>query len=96
MAENFSIHNVSEDMIEPFLDECMAETDMCTCPRCRLDVLAFALNAFPPHYVVTDFGDMITRAMSLSTQFRADIVTAVMEGVKLVSQRPRCGNTKKQ
>lgn len=90
MESSYKIQNVSEDMIDMFLEDCLNATDMCRCDRCRADVKAYALNAFPPHYVVTDFGDALTRAMALSNQFQADIITAIMQGVMVVKNSPRC------
>ena len=89
MTEEFHVRNVSEDLMEMYLDHCMAKSDMCTCNRCRADVKAFALNAFPSHYVVSDFGDAMTRALALSTQFQADIITALMKGILIVKAHPR-------
>ena len=89
MGEKYQLRNVSEDLVEMHLDECMVKSDMCTCERCRADVKAFALNAIPPHYVVTDFGDALMRAQALSVQFSVDILTAIMKGVVIVKGGPR-------
>lgn len=89
MAEVYEIKNVSEELVDMYLDSCIENSNMCGCARCRADVRAFALNNFPPHYVVTEFGEAMTKAMSLSVQFQADIITAIMKGVKIVSANPR-------
>lgn len=89
MEEEYNLRNVSEDLIEMHLDDCMKNSDMCTCARCRADVKAFALNSFPAHYVVTDFGDALTRAQALSVQFKVDVLTAIMRGVVIVKKSPR-------
>lgn len=91
MYNAFEQRNVSEDLVDMFLDDCIASSNMCTCGRCRADVRAFALNSFPAHYVVTEMGDAMTRAMSLSNQFQADIITAIMKGILIVRSNPRCG-----
>ena len=89
MDEQYHLRNVSEDLVEMHLDACITKSDMCTCDRCRADVKAFALNILPPHYVVTDFGDALTRAQALSIQFSVDILTAIMKGVVAVKNGPR-------
>lgn len=89
MSNEFTVRNVSESLIEMLLDDCMANADMCTCPRCVADVKAYALNNFPPHYVVTDLGDLMMRTKTLSFQFRADIVTAISTGILVVKNNPR-------
>lgn len=89
MEQEYHLRNVSEDLIEMHLDDCMNKSDMCTCARCRADVKAFALNNFPAHYVVTDLGDALTRAHALSVQFKVDVLTAIMKGVVIVKRGPR-------
>ena len=89
MEQEYHLRNVSEDLIEMHLEDCIKKSDMCGCGRCRADVKAFALNAFPAHYVVTDFGDALTRAQALSVQFKVDVLTAIMKGVVLVKKSPR-------
>ena len=87
--EKIIIKNVSEELVEMYIDGCIKSSNACDCPRCRADIMAFALNKFPPHYVVTEFGDAITRAMALTAQFQADIVTAIMRGIMIVKEHPR-------
>ncbi len=89
MGEEFVLKNVSEDLVDMYLDRCIAASGMCNCPRCRTDVRAYALNNFPPKYVVTDMGDALVRASILSNQFRADIIIAIMKGINIVMQNPR-------
>lgn len=89
MKEEFELRNISEELVDMHLNTCIKSSNMCKCARCRADVRAFALNNFPPHYVVTDFGEAMTKTLSLSVQFQADIITAIMRGVKLVSEKPR-------
>lgn len=85
----YTLKNVSEDLIAMHVDECMSKSDMCCCARCRADVMAFALNSFPAHYVVTDLGDALTRANALSVQFKVDVLTAIMKGIMIVKPSPR-------
>ena len=89
VSNDFILKNVSEDLIDMYLDSCITAAGMCECPRCRADVRAFALNNFPPRYVVTDIGDVLSRVDLLSNQFRADIIIAIMNGINLVMRSPR-------
>ncbi|MGI6175365.1 MAG: late competence development ComFB family protein [Christensenellales bacterium] len=81
--------NIAEDLIDMYLDQCMRKASMCQCIRCRADVRAYALNHFPAYYAVTTLGDLIVRTKILSTQSQADILTAIMKGIKVVSDNPR-------
>ncbi|MCL1828602.1 MAG: late competence development ComFB family protein [Oscillospiraceae bacterium] len=89
MQEAFETRNVSEELVDMYLSSCIKKTDMCKCERCKADIRAFALNSFPPHYVVTDFGEAMTKVLSLSVQFQADIITAIMKGIVIVRDNPR-------
>ncbi|HHY92663.1 MAG TPA: late competence development ComFB family protein [Firmicutes bacterium] len=63
--------------------------DACLCPRCRLDIMALALNSLPPRYVVTEEGEVYARTASLSQQYTADLTTALCRAFALVGASPR-------
>lgn len=87
--QEFILKNVSEDLIEMYLDRCIEASEVCKCPRCKADIKAYALNNFQPKYVVTDKGDILVRVEMLSNQFRADVITAIISGIRVVMERPR-------
>jgi len=89
MDEDYVAKNLNEEIIDLYLDDCMAKSGMCQCNRCRADVRAFALNQLPAHYVVTKMGYVYTRLQSMNPQNQADVVTAIMKGIQLVKDRPR-------
>jgi competence protein ComFB len=78
-----------ESVVASYVDE-VIETDksFCGCPRCRLDVVAIALNAVKPKYVVTTKGFAYARMSQLQAQFRADTVIAVTKALKTVKEHP--------
>ena len=84
------LYNYMEGAVEEMLDGIMANhTNVCTCPRCRMDILALALNKLPPKYAVSDKGINYTKISFLQRQFNADITRTVAEAIKIVSQKPR-------
>jgi competence protein ComFB len=87
--KKFIVKNVAEDLVDMYIDDCIKSSGMCTCERCKADVKAFALNTFPPKYVVTDIGEALARTGILSNQFEADMITALMSGIILVKKSPR-------
>ena len=89
MDDKYIVRNVSEDLVEMALDDCIAQSNICRCARCRADVQAYALNAMPPQYVVSDIGDLFVRASALSNQYRADVVAAITKAIMLVELKPR-------
>lgn len=89
--EEYVAVNMAEELVDLFLDDCIAKSDMCRCNRCRADVRAFALNQLPSNYVVTKMGYVYSRLQSMAPQNQADVVTAIIKGINLVHERPRHG-----
>jgi competence protein ComFB len=63
----------------------------CGCDTCRSDVLVYALNRLPPHYVSTAQGEVITELRLQSDQERAKLDVVLLEGLRKVALAPRCG-----
>lgn len=49
MSQN--VQNLMEEIVLQNVDSVMASQGCCTCDVCRTDVIAYALNHLPPHYV---------------------------------------------
>ncbi len=82
--------NFMEDVVASYVDEVTAkDKSFCGCPRCRLDVIAIALNDVSPKYVVTTKGYAYARMGELQAQFRADTIVAVTRALKMVNKNPR-------
>ena len=61
------------------------------CPICREDVMVYALNRLPAHYVSTLKGEVITRLNVQAGQASTDTTVVVLEGFRYVARSPRCG-----
>jgi competence protein ComFB len=82
--------NFMEHVVTDYVDEVIAEhKDFCGCPRCRLDVIAIAMNDVKPKYVVTTKGYAYARMGELQAQFKADTIVAVSRAIKIVKAHPR-------
>lgn len=80
--------NYMEEIVETSLDEILKDVSMCACDRCRLDVIAKALNDLPPQYVVTRKGEVYSKINNLRAQFDVDIITAITKAAILVKRNP--------
>jgi hypothetical protein len=58
-------------------------------PGQRADVIVHALNRLPPKYVVTDAGKAVTEVSLDGDQQRTTIEVRVLDGMRMVAQRPR-------
>jgi len=86
------IRNFVEEGVASYTDEAIAEDeDFCGCTRCRLDVMALALNELKPKYVVTPKGYAFARMDQLEAQFLADTIVAVRKAMVVVKENPRHG-----
>jgi competence protein ComFB len=64
--------------------------DICKCDKCLMDIKAIALNNLEPQYVVTDKGSLYAQVKEMSLQYEANIMKAVLDGISVVSDNPRC------
>lgn len=84
------LHNIMEDKVTDVTNRLMrGDQDFCTCDRCKLDVIALALNAVPSKYVVTDKGELFGRANLMTNQSDADIIKEVTKAIDIVRNSPR-------
>ena len=81
--------NFMEDVVRNCANEAISgDPDFCRCERCRLDVIAIALNHLHPKYVVSNRGYAYARMDELQAQFRTDTIVAVARAMKTVKERP--------
>ena len=83
------IVNLMEQMVQLNLDEALAQTGACDCPQCRMDITALALNNLPPCYVTQASNAAMVRYKLGTIQGRVDIISAIVEAIKKVSENPR-------
>ena len=83
------IRNYMEICVEDALMPILKTLDVCTCERCRCDIMAIALNALPPKYVVTPRGHLFSKIDTLRQQNDVDLISAITKGATIVSRMPR-------
>lgn len=59
--------------------------DICKCEKCRLDIVAIALNELPTKYVVSEMGELYTKANQMEVQCDADIIKEIIKAIDIVS-----------
>ena len=64
---------------------------LCSCPRCRIDVVALTLNNLIPKYVVMKKHDMIPMLTVYEGRFSSTIFAQLTRACKLVMDRPHHG-----
>lgn len=81
--------NFSEILVRERIDEMLAKNEVCDCQQCRLDIMAIALNNLPPRYIVSEQGEVFSKANSFTIQTTVDIVGAIQDAIEKVSRKPR-------
>lgn len=62
--------------------------EFCTCTQCLEDIMAFALNRLPPHYVVTELGEVMTDFKLTEGLDRTKVLTEVVRAIHKIAQHP--------
>jgi len=84
------LKNYMEDVVYYYLPSVLKDVDgICKCEDCMDDIAALTLNKLKPHYVKSEKGEVYSKVEEMYTQFRVDVVTAIMESIRQVSENPR-------
>ena len=90
MEQQLELRNYMEDIVQAKMPDVLKTMkDICLCDRCRLDILAFALNNSPPKYVVSPRGTMYAKLSILQGQFEVDVVRAITDAAITIGNNPR-------
>lgn len=81
--------NVMQALVEEKVDKCMAEANICTCPRCRIDVMALALSRLPSKYVVLHANDTLPMLTVYATRYSAAVTAQLMAACQRIKENPR-------
>ncbi|HNR03479.1 MAG TPA: late competence development ComFB family protein [Bacillota bacterium] len=85
----YKLKNYMEDLVIKRTDEILKSIDVCKCDKCKLDIIALALNSLPSKYVVSAKGELYAKVSELEQQFDIDVGTAIIKAAFLVNENPR-------
>jgi competence protein ComFB len=85
----YNLKNYMEDVVARVADKYLKDSDICQCEKCRLDVMALALNDLPPAYVVTQRGEIFAAIDSTYPQSQVDAEVAVLNAIEMVKTSPK-------
>ncbi len=84
-----SVKNYMEDVVARLVDQYTRETDICECEKCRMDVMALALNDLPAAYCVTKKGELFTALDAVYLQNQINAKIAVLRAMNKVKEYPQ-------
>lgn len=85
----YRIKNCMEDFVLQMVEGVTANMKVCRCEKCKLDIVALALNDLPARYIVSEKGEIYTKLEMLRQQFEVDIVSAITRAAEIVAAHPR-------
>ena len=80
--------NVIEEIVKSSVDEFLISFDVCSCPRCKADVTALALNGLPPKYIVVDKSHMSPLLNFFSVKYRSSVTAQLSKACIIVKENP--------
>lgn len=86
--DDYLCFNVMQALVEDKADKYIRMFGLCSCTRCRIDVIALALSNLPAKYVVAKPHDLIPRLSIYEQKYSAAVVTQVMSACRKVLERP--------
>ncbi|MBU3142638.1 MULTISPECIES: late competence development ComFB family protein [Clostridium] len=87
----YNLKNFSEIEVSKLLDEILQRYDtICKCEKCKLDIKALALNALSTKYIVSEQGEIYTKALNeVDKQEQINVVMAITKAIDIVSANPK-------
>jgi competence protein ComFB len=87
----YNLKNFSEIEVAKLLDGILnGYENICKCEKCRLDIEALALNSLSTKYIVTEQGEIYTKALSeVNKQQTINVTTAITKAIEIVSKNPK-------
>lgn len=83
------MHNIIEDVAKDYLEQILLKRyDVCSCDKCKEDILAYALTRIPPKYVTTDSGAVYAVMEQARVEHQATIFKQLLKAVELISEKP--------
>ena len=83
----YKLKNYMEEIVQEYLDDVIADIDMCKCEKCRLDIVAIALNNLPSKYIVSEKGELFSKLNTFIIQFEVDAVAAITKAALIVKEK---------
>lgn len=89
--KKYVLRNLTEELVKDVLERMLAHNkdDICTCEKCRGDMMAITLNEIPSKYVSTTKGEAYAKLDEMNVQYRADVVTVMSKAMKKVAENPQ-------
>ena len=83
------LKNYMEEVVSSKIDAVISPMNVCKCEKCKMDIMAIALNHLPPRYIVTERGGLYSKLRELEFQFEVDVQTEIVKAALIVGNNNR-------
>jgi competence protein ComFB len=87
--DSFVLINAADQIVMTKVSEMIAETDMCKCEKCFLDVCMHALNQLPNKYVTSKKGEVISNIYTTAVANNVAYIVAITTAIEIVKNDPQ-------
>ena len=87
--EDITYINVIQALVEDKVDKYIKQFKMCTCRRCRTDVVALALTTLPAKYIVVPEHESVPMLSIYESRYGAAVTAQLIAACQKVSANPR-------
>ena len=85
----YELKNHTENVVNQALQDYLLKNKLlCSCERCKADILALALNHLPARYYVSSKGEILTQWESVALPDRVRVMAEVVRAAQQVSSSP--------
>lgn len=85
----FELRNHTEVVVQQVLQDYLRKNQLlCSCERCKSDIMALALNRLPARYYVSSRGEIMTQWESQALPDQARIMSEVVRAAQQVNETP--------
>ena len=81
--------NIMQVLVERQADKYIKMFGLCTCSRCKNDVMAIVLNSLPPQYAVMKPSELQIQTDMFSNRHSGEITAQLMRACTIVMENPR-------
>ncbi len=85
--EKVVLYNITEKLVLEKLDVVLDSMTCCKCDRCKMDIVAMALNNLEPQYVVKTKG--MIEDKDIEAKISQGVTSAVLKAALAVRKKPR-------
>jgi chemotaxis protein methyltransferase CheR len=81
--------NIMLNIVSDYLNQTLVmRYDICQCPQCRADIIAYVLSRIPAKYVTTDAGAISAVAENSMVENEAEIIKQILKALEVIGKKP--------